>query len=233
MSTIRTLIRQLEETPNGPFFNPWFHHDNDHDRSETAPDIRRRQLETYLEDRLKSAKYLCVAEALGYQGGHFTGIAMTSERILLGHQRQPHGIPPDEVFRELSPKRTSRTEIIEKGFSEPTATIMWKALYKLGLNPFEVVLWNALAWHPYNPDDGLLSNRTPTDEELEAGIPALETFFELFPSARVIAVGRKSEYCLDKLDINYIPVRHPANGGAPKFRRQMKEIMERDPTAEH
>lgn len=222
------LFNLLEKTPDGSFFNPWYHRDEEHDINSDAPEIRKKQLQSYLSDRLDSAKYLCVAEALGYQGGHFTGIAMTSERILLGHQQKPHSIPPDDVFRTLSPSRTSKPEVIEKGFSEPTATIMWKALYTLGLDPFEVVLWNGLAWHPYDPDDGLLSNRTPTDSELEAGIPALKAFFELYPTAKVIAVGRKSEYCLDKLDLNYIPVRHPANGGAPKFRRQMKTIMRQD-----
>ncbi|MFH5833202.1 uracil-DNA glycosylase [Halalkalibaculum sp. DA3122] len=221
------LFNLLEETPEGSFFNPWYQQDEKHDLDEKSPRRRRRQLRTYLADRLDSAKYLCVAEALGYQGGHFTGIAMTSERILLGHQQKPHNIPPDDVFRELKPERTSSPEVIEKGFSEPTATIMWKALYTLGLDPFEVVLWNALAWHPYDAGDGMLSNRTPTDAELEAGIPVLEAFFDLFPSAKVIAVGRKSEQCLDRLELDYIPVRHPANGGAPKFRRQMKAIMNR------
>ncbi|MDR8391667.1 uracil-DNA glycosylase [Aliifodinibius sp. S!AR15-10] len=220
------LFTLLKQTPRGPYFNPWYHQDEAHDLNSSSPNVRRKQLRTYLSDRLESARYLCVAEALGYQGGHFTGIAMTSERILLGHQQKPHGIPADDVFRELEPRRTSKPEVIQKGFSEPTATIMWKALYKLGLNPFEVVLWNGLAWHPYNPEDGLLSNRTPTDTELEAGIPALKTFFELYPDAKVIAVGRKSEHCLDLLDVDYIPVRHPANGGAPKFRRQMKDLIE-------
>lgn len=220
-----TLFQHLKRTPEGAFFNPWYHRDTKHDIDGDSPKIRERQLKMYLSDRLHTAKYLCIAEALGYQGGHFTGIAMTSERILLGHQVKPHSIPATGAFRSLEPVRTSKPEIIAKGFSEPTATIMWKALYQLGLNPFEVVLWNALAWHPYDPDEGMLSNRTPDDAELQTGIPALKAFFALYPSAEVIAVGRKSEYCLDLLDLDYIPVRHPANGGAPKFRRQMKEIM--------
>lgn len=222
---IDNLFQKLEQTPEGPFFNPWFQQDANHDIDTGAPSIRRRQLKTYLTDRLDTAKYLFIAEALGYQGGHFTGIAMTSERILLGHQMNPHSIPSEGVFRKLNPARTSKPEIIEKGFSEPTATIMWKALYKLGVDPFEVVLGNALAWHPYDPAKGMLSNRTPTDSELEVGIPALEAFFELYPSAEVIAVGKKSEQCLDRLGIKYTEVRHPANGGAPKFRRQVKEII--------
>lgn len=219
------LVQQLERTPEGSFFNPWYDRDEEHDFDRDAPDIRGRQLRAYLSDRLDSAQYLCIAEALGYQGGHFTGVAMTSERILLGYQEKPHGIPSDGVFRSLEPKRTSKPEVIGKGFSEPTATIMWKALYKLGLDPFKVVLWNALAWHPYDPDDGMLSNRTPTGAELEAGFPVLETFLELFEGRTVIAVGKKSAHCLEELGIDFREVRHPANGGAPKFRRQMKRIL--------
>lgn len=222
---IDKLFKQLKQTPAGPFFNPWFQRDQKYDLHSRAPNIRERQLRTYLADRLSSAKYLCIAEALGYQGGHFTGIAMTSERILLGHQVRPHDIPSNGAFRSLEPQRTSKPGVVEKGFSEPTATIMWKALYKLGINPFEVVLWNALAWHPYDPKAGMLSNRTPSDPELETGIPSLEIFLELFQGRTIIAVGKKSTYCLGKFGIDYLEVRHPANGGAPEFRRQMKAIL--------
>lgn len=226
MSSIESLLELLQDTPEGPFFNPWYEQDPENGLSEDGPTIRRQQLKTYLSERLDSAKYLFIAEALGYQGGHFTGIAMTSERILLGHHQPVHGIPADGVFKELEPRRTSKPEIKAKGMSEPTATIMWKAIYQLGINPYETVLWNALPWHPYDPGDGLLSNRTPTDNELEQGYPALQAFLELFPDGEIIAVGRKCEQSLDAFGISYIPVRHPANGGAPKFRRQMKNLIE-------
>ncbi|HKK46192.1 MAG TPA: uracil-DNA glycosylase [Balneolaceae bacterium] len=227
MSTITSLIEQLRDTPEGAFFNPWYEQDPENDLPENAPDIRRKQLECYLSERIESAKYLFIAEALGYQGGHFTGIAMTSERILLGHHKPVHGIPADGAFTEIEPRRTSKPEVNAKGMSEPTATIMWKAIYQLGLNPYETVLWNALPWHPYDPDNGLLSNRTPTDDELEQGYPALQTFLDIFADGRIIAVGRKCEQSLDAFGISYTPVRHPANGGAPKFRRQMKDLMNR------
>ncbi|MDZ7681794.1 MAG: uracil-DNA glycosylase [Fodinibius sp.] len=153
---------------------------------------------------------------------------MTSERILLGHHQSVHGIPADGVFDTIEPQRTSKPAVNKKGMSEPTATIMWKAIYQLGLDPYETVLWNALPWHPYEPNDGLLSNRTPTDNELKKGYPALRTFLELFPEGQLIAVGRKSEQSLDAFGItDYTPVRHPAHGGAPKFRRQMKNLIER------
>ena len=226
MSSIDSLLDLLENTPEGPFFNPWYQTDSNHELSEAGAEIRRSQLKTYLQERQSSGKYLFIAEALGYQGGHFTGIAMTSERILLGHHKSVHGIPAEGVFESREPKRTSKPSVNEKGMSEPTATIMWKAIYQLGLDPYETVLWNALPWHPYDPDDGLLSNRTPTDNELKTGYPALRAFLELFPNGKLIAVGRKSEQSLDAFGISdYTPVRHPAHGGAPKFRRQMKALI--------
>lgn len=225
MKKLETLFDLLKNTPEGDFFNPWYERDNKHGLLKNGADIRRKQLKTYLSERLDTAKYLFIAEAIGYQGGHFTGIAMTSERILLGHHKSVHGIPADGAFTSIKPQRTSKPEVNAKGMTEPTATIMWKALYQLGIDPYETVLWNALPWHPYNSDDGLLSNRTPTDKELAKGHPSLKAFLDLFPDRKVIAVGRKCEQSLDALDITYIPVRHPANGGAPKFRRQMKEIV--------
>lgn len=226
MSTIDSLFELLQKTPEGSLFNPWYQHDQEHDLSKQGPQIRRRQLRAYLSERLDRAKYLFIAEALGYQGGHFTGIAMTSERILLGHHEPVHNIPADGAFQSVQSKRTSNPSIKAKGMSEPTATIMWKALYKLGIDPYETVLWNALPWHPYDPADGLLSNRTPTDFELEQGYPSLKAFLALFPDAKRIAVGRKCEQSLTDFGISYIPVRHPANGGAPKFRRQMKALID-------
>lgn len=221
---IDEFISSLKHNPEG-LFNPWYHRDEEHDETEEAPKIRRDQLKTYLSERIESAKYLFIAEALGYQGGHFTGIAMTSERILLGHQEPKYGVRPDHVFQTIEPKRTSSPSVIEKGMSEPTATIMWGALIDLGINPYEVVLWNALPWHPYKPDQGLLSNRTPTTDELDAGLEHLKSFMNLFDDVKMVAVGRKCELSLSQLGVDHIAVRHPANGGAPKFRRQVKNLF--------
>lgn len=222
---VSQFIQSLKEKPTEHLFNPWFERDIKHDITPEAPEIRRRQLRQYLEERKGRAKYLFIAEALGYQGGHFTGIAMTSERILLGHQEKKYGVQPAHVFKQISPSRTSSPQLIEKGMTEPTATIMWGALTDLGINPYDVVLWNAVPWHPFNPDRGPLSNRTPTTVEMEAGLTHLQKFIKLFDSAKLIAVGRKCEESLSGLGKEHIPVRHPANGGAPKFRAQVKELM--------
>ncbi|MCG2587819.1 uracil-DNA glycosylase [Rhodohalobacter sp. WB101] len=224
MNMIDEFISSLQNSPKG-LFNPWYHRDDKHDETKDAPEIRRQQLKTYLSERVETAKYLFIAEALGYQGGHFTGIAMTSERILLGHQEPKYGVRPDHVFQTIEPQRTSSPTVIEKGMSEPTATIMWGALIDLGINPYEVVLWNALPWHPYKPDQGLLSNRTPTADELDAGLDHLKSFMKLFEDVEMVAVGRKCELSLSQLGVDHIQVRHPANGGAPKFRRQVKNLF--------
>jgi len=216
------FIHSLRKTPRG-LFNPWYHRDAANDLFPEAPDIRRRQLEAYLTERLGRAKYLFIAEALGYQGGHFTGMAMTSERILLGHQEDKYGVKPEHVFRSVSHQRTSKPELIKKGMSEPTATMMWGALIELGMDPYDVVLWNAVPWHPYKKGN-YLSNRTPKTNEMEAGLKHLTSFISLFDEAKVIAVGRKCEQSLSELGISHIGVRHPANGGAPKFREQVKNL---------
>lgn len=221
---IPNFIQSLKKTPKG-LFNPWYHQDKEHDLIPDAPEIRRRQLELYLTQRRHRAKYLFIAEALGYQGGHFTGIAMTSERILLGHQEEKYGVKPEHVFQGERPLRTSRPDINEMGMSEPTATIMWGALTDLGIDPYDVVLWNSVPWHPYHPKKGLLSNRTPLTGEMEAGLKHLRTFISLFDDVRVVAVGRKCEQSLTELGIDHTSVRHPANGGAPKFRRQVRELV--------
>lgn len=222
-----SLLKDFPSFPN--VFNPWRDIDPENDLGPESPGIRREQLKAYLSERIGKAKYILMGEALGYQGGHFSGIAMTSERIILGCQKEK-GIGPEDVFISIPPKRTSRPEIKADGFTEPTATIVWGALLKEGLDPREFVIWNSFAWHPYNPSKGLLSNRRPLEEELNEGETVLRQFLSLFPDSIVIAVGKVAGERLKALDIDFVEVRHPANGGAGKFRQQLGEILyERKP----
>ena len=225
-SFITEFIASLQNSPSG-CFNPWYHQDKKNDARPDAPEIRRTQLETYLKERVDRAKYLFIAEALGYQGGHFTGIAMTSERILLGHQLGKYGIKPDHVFKGTEPARTSKPSLNPNGMSEPTATIMWGALIELGIDPYEVVLWNSVPWHPYKKGKGMLTNRTPFSHEMDAGLLYLNKILKLYPGISVVAVGRKCEESLNLLGVEHTAVRHPANGGAPKFRAQVNELVKK------
>lgn len=219
-----SLLKGFPQLPN--VFNPWHDIDPENDLGPESPAIRREQLKAYLSERIGKARYILMGEALGYQGGHFTGIAMTSERIILGCHKDK-GVGSEDVFSTLSPRRTSRPEIKADGFTEPTATIVWGTLLKEGLDPREFVIWNSFAWHPYNPSKGLLSNRRPVEEELNKGEFALREFFSLFPDSLIIAVGNVAGERLEALGIDFIKVRHPANGGAGKFRQQLGGILDK------
>ena len=205
-------------------FNPWGDIDQRHDRDNLGAEIRRRQLEKYLQERIGVADTLLCAEAIGYQGGHFSGIPMTSERLLLGGLSHK-SLYPEMVFHDLVPQRTSREDLKPLGFTEPTATIVWGFLADQGIDPRRVILWNAFPWHPYHPDRGLLSNRTPKDEELAVGHQVLLQLLELGQFKQVVAVGEKSAQQLQSLGIIASKVRHPANGGAGKFRGQMFDLL--------
>ena len=223
MQKFDRLFELLKDCPDGHVFNPWFDVDDENDISQKAPEIRRNNLLSYLRQR-KSARYLLIAEAVGYQGGHFSGIAMTSERILLG-QMLSKGITPDSVFKGNNHLRTSKPELKPNGFSEPTATIVWGAVLDSGIDPNKFLFWNIFPWHPYNPQKGMLSNRTPTRQELMYGPPIVKTLLKIFENMTVFAVGQKSAGKMRDMGIACEAFRHPARGGSRKFREQFAAVF--------
>lgn len=222
--SVEKFIQLLKKSPSGAVFNPWWQVDKENDIGPNAPGIRRRQLRAYLCKRLKTARLAVIGEALGYRGGHFSGIPMTSERILLG-KKKDDGIEPAQVVSSITPRRTSKPQKYADGFSEPTATIVWSALLKLGLSPKQFVLWNAFPWHSFDPRLGMLSNRMPTKAERSAGLPVLKAFLDLFPCHHVVALGKIAASQIEQLNVAAHCVRHPASGGAKLFRQQMAEIV--------
>jgi uracil-DNA glycosylase len=218
------FLQLLRNSPAGAVFNPWWEVDNQNDIDRNAPAIRRRQLRAYLQRRVRTAKLAVIGEALGYRGGHFSGIPMTSERMLLGRSKKVQ-IQRSNIFSNIKPRRTSKPTVCPDGFSEPTATIVWGALLKIGVSPDEFVLWNAFPWHSFDPRDGLLSNRMPDKSERAAGLPILRAFRELFPCKQVVALGKIAAAQLEQLGTNAHCVRHPASGGAKLFRQQIARIL--------
>ena len=142
---------------------------------------------------------------------------MTSERMLLGKQQ--------DILSGIKPRRASKASVRPNGFSEPTATIVWGALLKIGALPDEFVLWNAFPWHSFDPRRGLLSNRAPNKSEQLFGRPVLKAFLELFRSEQIVALGKIAAAQLKQLDLNAHCVRHPASGGAKRFRQQIARIV--------
>jgi uracil-DNA glycosylase len=224
---INDFLRVLKESPPGAVFNPWWEVDKQNDIDCNAPAIRRKHLRAYLHKRLGKVQLVVIGEALGYRGGHFSGIPMTSERILLG-KKERAGIKPEHVFSSpagAGPKRTSKREQCPDGFSEPTATIVWASLLGLGLKPEEFVLWNAFPWHSFNPCCGLLSNRMPNKSERSAGLSALKAFLDLFPCQEIVALGNVAASQLKELNVEPYRVRHPASGGARLFREGIGTVV--------
>ncbi len=206
-----SLAQRLVETlPSGVsgLFNPW----RDccpHDAAGNGPAEKLARLALHLDC---DPEFILAGEAPGYQGCRYSGIAFTSER-LLGEGAIPR-IPA--LAGRLSTRRLP--------FSEPSATIVWKTLYRLGIAE-RTILWNAMQLHPYRADN-LWSNRTPTPEEIRLGESALRLLVEAFPSARIVAVGKKSEGLLREMGIPIAgSVRHPANGGATEFAAGLKDLM--------
>lgn len=219
---IDRFIARLRRFAAPNVFNPWSMFDPAHDVSRGAPVIRTRQLGAYLAERRADARLLLIAEAAGYQGAKFSGIAMTSERILLGHLAQK-GVQPEAVIR-VPIERSSQPALKPLGFNEPTATVVWGTLLGAGVDPRAWVNWNAFAFHPHRPAEPL-SNRTPTRAELEAGQPILRAFLDLFARYQVVALGRQAAHTLTLLGVPHRAVRHPSMGGATRFRAEILQIV--------
>jgi hypothetical protein len=211
------FVELLQSSPSLPgVFNPWRDRDPRNDGRADAPQVRARQLEAYLGARVGRAKVLLVAEAVGYQGAKFSGVPLTSERILLGHLE---GVPAECAFGAAG-VQTSRAGSHPKGCTEPTATIAWRQMLALGYRPEEFVFWNAFAFHPHRMG-ARLSNRKPTREELARSSHVLQAMRRLFPAAKTVAVGTVARDALAALGEGAPCVRHPANGGASAFRLQI------------
>jgi uracil-DNA glycosylase len=222
MKPVQTFIRSLQKLDDSPnLFNPWKDYHREHDGYADAPKVRVRHLQSYLEAREGDAKLILVAEAPGYRGCRFSGIAMTSERILLGHQRD---IPHEVVFIGEK-KQTSQNTQQAQGWAEPTATIVWSTLLGMGLDPMSFILWNAHPIHPFEPGDPM-SNRKPEPSEVTRAKHLLPELMDIAPKAKLIAIGNVAAETLLNMGITVPKVRHPSRSGASEFRTQIKTLLQ-------
>ena len=222
-------------------FNPWKDYDTSLDADETSVEKRCSNLRKYLKAREK-AKYMLIAEAPGYQGCHFSGIPMTSERLILNDKNNTYRLKGLERTSDknklietkiCTPKypkgRNIAKTVIEKGFAEPTATIVWKQIVDvLHISPTDFVLWNAFPFHPWS--NSILSNRTPNNDEIDNTKYILRKFINLFDeNIKIICIGNTSQNTLSKIlttaSGKVTKARHPANGGADEFKNNIKDII--------
>lgn len=225
--SVENFIDSLSRYQGENVFNPWADTNPDYE-IENAIYLRKKHLEDYLLRRLSKAKILLIAEACGYQGGHFTGIAMTCERMILGHHKAVNsmmilGRQGARTSRKDSPFIEKDTQK-EKGFNEPTDTVAWTACLEAGLAPDEFILWNIFPFHPYKKGN-ILTNRTPDEDELSIGLGYTRQLLEITGSLPIFAVGKKSETTLSAAGFSVIGLRHPANGGANIFRKGLNDSL--------
>lgn len=223
----RDFVASLLRWHGPDVFNPWADFDPDYDVA-YARSIRKAQLERYLARRLSQARILLVAEACGYQGGRFTGVAMTCERMMLSlhptvNAKMVIGAPGRRTSRADSPFLPKDIQR-RCGFNEPTDTVVWDACLSAGLAPEEFLLWNIFPFHPHQKGR-MLTNRTPTDAELASGLAYTEALLALTGPLPLFAVGKKSEATLRAAGYRPIGLRHPANGGVNLFREGLADAL--------
>ena len=165
--------------------------------------IRRNNLRLYLE-QIGAPRTILVGEAPSYRGGRLTGIAFTSEQIMLcGIDGRFLG--EDRGFRKATPG--------PKRSTEASATMMWATIKNIDPLP---LLWNAFPFHPFDAGNGL-TNRMPTPAELEIGVRFLTRLIRLFAIERVAAIGNQASFSLTRLGVPHQKVRHPSQGGKNLF----------------
>lgn len=217
MTEFAPLLRAVERGPRGAaagVVNPYRDEVPGLDRQGAAR-ARRRNLAAYLE-LVGRPRLVLVGEALGFRGGRFSGIAFTSERQLAG-----------DGARRLpwADGRFAATSCNPALWLEPSGTVVWGAL---GGAPAGVLLWNAFPWHPPGAR-GPLSNRCPERRLLAANLHVLERLLTVTAGAQVLAVGRTAAAALAGLGVDAPALRHPAHGGAERFRAQLRQALPRRP----
>jgi len=203
----KRLTDTLQSTFSPTLFNPWRDCCADCNPC-NGPDAKLARLAAHLAC---FPKFILCGEAPSHRGCRHSGIAFTSECQLL-----------DGRIPRIS-KMNHRLTSGANPYFERSAMIVWNELYKLGIEK-RTILWNALQMHPHRLGDPQ-SNRTPKSAELEFGRPALQMLVDEFRSARVVAVGRKAEGLLKRMDVRATYVRHPAHGGATEFARELKRLV--------
>jgi uracil-DNA glycosylase len=188
--SVDSFVAHLAQERTGSLLNQYASDVDGIDRPGGAA-IRCANLRAYLEPRI-GASLALIGEAPSAHGGRFSGIAFTAERSLAAEQR------------------TSASGLRPGGFTEHSATVLRRVIEAVGFVDTDIVLWNAVPFHPARADDAL-RNRTPSVNELALGRRWLLRFLDLMQPGRIVAVGRSAGRVLPP---GTTVVRHPANGGS-------------------
>jgi len=192
-----------------PSTNTYFNQYNDRRPDLDLPGaerIRRNNLRKYLESHPEKPVVLLVGEAPGYRGCLFSGVPFTSEAQLCSGELPFSG---------------ERSSCIDPIWTERTAKAFWKVTKKY--HP-KFIAWNSFPFHPHPPNI-VLKNRRPNMREIESYSDTLSDMISQIEPKVIIAVGREAETTLRNMNYDPKYVRHPARGGAKKFKIGITKIF--------
>lgn len=205
MTGITSFIKTIENSENEKIGSS----ENLYKGNSFESKVRKWNLNLYLENmKAINPHILFLGEAPGYKGCKLTGIPFTSEKM----------VATNNFFKGHSYKFINQPNKFE---SEISATIIWSELNKFNNKP---LIWNIFPFHPYQQNNSD-SNRTPNNDELNLGKSILKDLLQLFSIKKIVAIGRKPESRLNELGIDYVYVRHPANGGKNEFIEGINKIL--------
>ena len=201
----------LLQPVDGDVFHPWLEQSKD-DVSGAGPAQRLDRLRAHLNIDLP--RLILVGEAPGWRGCRASGVAFTSEHLLLAGTIPRVGAVARRVTNQRLPLR------------EPSATIVWEALEEFGVAD-GTILWNAFPYHPHDAGNPY-TNRTPSDAERERAEPILAALLHAFPGATLAAVGKVAATSVSAIMSDEVPIlRHPSFGGKTEFRTGLRAVLSR------
>ena len=178
--------------------------------------LRRRNLLRYLGLMAEAGpQILLLGEAPGHRGMTVSGVPFTSVREV--HTR------PGLISGRLEGDGLELPEHPDAPW-EASSRVVWGAL-KSWRGPLPL-LWSVYPNHPFVAGDRR-TKRAPRAPEVRAGAPVGLGRARAVGVRTVAAVGRKAQGALESAGIAAPALRHPAQGGAALFTRQLAELNER------
>lgn len=168
-------------------------------RDEPEGRRRERNLRRYLA--MPHSPVLLLGEAPGWRGMTVSGVPFVSVReaeagVVPGLELPEHPQAPWEA----------------------SSRVFWAALAQWkGPIPLS---WPVYPHHPFVAGDPH-TNRTPRPAEVRAGAPIALELIRALGIETVVAVGRKAQGAIASAGLEAPAVRHPAQGGAAQFTREV------------
>lgn len=166
-----------------------------------------------------SQSTIFVGEAPGRDGGAITGIPFVSPMVLTA---------ADDPWDEFGSETKYELPVgQDANHRERTATRFWKHVPSYFSDLPRPLTWNIYPFWPFAVGKGgKRINRAPTKDEVALGSEWLVRVIEMFPDARVVAVGVKAHDTLESIGIDAPLVPHPSRGSDEKLINRLQSVAE-------